>query len=162
MSDILSDLRWRYAVKKFDEDKTIPIAKMERIKEAFNLTATSYGLQPIRLVVLRNKEIQKQLVAHSFEQAQVLQASHVLIICIENKVDEAYINSYFKLVKKIRGTSDEILNPFKEITDEVLGLQEKGLSSVLLLPIGYRADDDMFSNFKKVRKNLDDSVLEIF
>ncbi|MEO8774657.1 MAG: nitroreductase family protein, partial [Gelidibacter sp.] len=45
--------------------------------------------------------------------------------------------------------------------DEILKLHEKELKSVLLLPVGYRAEDDMFSGFKKVRKKLHDAILEI-
>ena len=44
--------------------------------------------------------------------------------------------------------------------DRVLKLNEKGLKSVLVMPVGYRAKDDMFSDFKKVRKELAESVLE--
>ena len=45
--------------------------------------------------------------------------------------------------------------------DAILKLNEKELKSVLLLPVGYRAEDDMFSSFKKVRKKLHDAVLEM-
>ena len=45
--------------------------------------------------------------------------------------------------------------------DEILKLDEKGLKSVLLLPVGYRADDDMFSEFKKVRKPIEEAVIKI-
>ena len=45
--------------------------------------------------------------------------------------------------------------------DEVLGLKKRGLKSVLLLPIGYRANDDMFADFKKVRKPLNDSIITL-
>ena len=43
--------------------------------------------------------------------------------------------------------------------DAVLGLDKKGLKSVLILPIGYRAADDMFAGFKKVRKEVSESVI---
>ena len=57
--DILEHMKWRYAVKKFDAlKKYLPGPKVDRLKEAFNLTATSYGLQPITLLVIQNKEIQ--------------------------------------------------------------------------------------------------------
>ena len=46
--------------------------------------------------------------------------------------------------------------------DKLLGLNEKGLTSVLVLPVGYRAKDDMFSRMEKVRKSIEDSVIEIF
>jgi len=210
MTDIIKDLEWRYAVKKFDSSKEIEVAKLERIKKAFNLTATSYGLQPIKMVVLKNKDLQEQLVEFSFGQMQVAQASHVLILCIEKKIDTDYISSYFKKVKEIRGTSDSVLEPFKnalvseftkmdtkqiqqwainqvylamgnllticaaeqidacpmegflpESYDELLNLSSKGLCSVLALPIGYRAEDNMFSGFKKVRRDMENSIIYI-
>ncbi len=208
--DSIKDLEWRYAVKKFNSEKILPEEKIERLKQAFNLTATSYGLQPITLAVIHNKKIQNQLVEHSYKQQQVVQASHVLVICIQNEINESYINRYFEQVKKVRGTSQDILDPFKNALmadfskkeiheieqwsknqaylalgnllticalekidscpmegfvpssyDDILNLKEKGLTSVLVLPVGYRADDDMFSGFKKVRKNIEESIIEI-
>jgi len=210
MNDIVQDLNWRYAVKKFDAERLLSNEQLDRLKEIFKLTATSYGLQPVRLLVLQNKKLQQELVAHSYEQQQVAQASHVLVFCIEKEVNASYISNYFELVKKARGTSNEILNPFKEMMietfsnknaneiqawsknqaylilgtlltacaiekidacpmegfdpaayDELLGLSEKGISSVLVMPIGYRAKDDVFSTFKKVRKEVGKSVIEI-
>jgi nitroreductase / dihydropteridine reductase len=40
--------------------------------------------------------------------------------------------------------------------DEILGLKEKGLKSVVLLPLGFRADTDATANYKKVRKEASD------
>lgn len=210
MHDIVEDLKWRYAVKRFDEDRILPQEKLDILKEAFNLTATSYGLQPIKLVVLSDKELQKQLIPHSYSQPQVGQASHLLILCVENEVDSRYINSYFDRVKQVRGTSDEILDPFKDALledfskkepkeilewakkqaylalgnllticaleridscpmegflpaeyDRILDLPARGLTSVLVLPVGYRAGDDEFSGFKKVRRHLTDSIIDM-
>ena len=87
MGDSLERLEWRYAVKKFDPEAMLTEGQVDRLIRAFNLTATSYGLQPIRLVVLQNKEMQASLVQHSYGQKQVGQASHVLVICIEKKID---------------------------------------------------------------------------
>lgn len=210
MSDIIKNLEWRYAVKRFDNERILPPEKVELLKKAFNLTATSYGLQPIKLVVLRDKKIQEKLVPHSYNQPQVGQASHVLVLCIENNIDGGYITSYFKRVKQVRGTSEEILEPFRQSLvadfsskerreihewaknqaylalgnllticaveridscpmegfipseyDRLLDLESKGLSSVLVLPVGYRAKDDEFSGFKKVRRNMSDSVIDM-
>ena len=43
--------------------------------------------------------------------------------------------------------------------DSLLNLKEHNLRSVLLLPVGYRAKDDMFSQLKKVRKDLSETIL---
>jgi len=45
--------------------------------------------------------------------------------------------------------------------DEILGLAEKGLSSVVVLPIGYRAEDDKYASNKKVRFATDKVVVKI-
>ncbi len=207
----IAHLKWRYAVKKFDSERILSNEKVEGLKHAFNLTATSYGLQPIKMLLVQNKELQKQLVPCSYGQSQVENASHVLVICVEKVIDKEFITQYFKRVKSIRGTSDAILKPFKDSLvadfskreakevktwatnqaylalgnllsfcaleeidscpmegfipkeyDKLLGINEKGLTSVLVLPVGYRAKDDMFSRMEKVRKNIEDSVIEIF
>jgi len=49
----------------------------------------------------------------------------------------------------------------KEKFDEILGLTEKGLSSVLVLPIGYRALDDDHALKAKVRFESSELFLEI-
>jgi len=208
--NIIESLQWRYATKKFDKNKAVSDSKIEILKQAFNLTATSYGLQPLKLVVLANKEVQKKLVPASYNQQQVEQASHVLIICVENVVDEKYIRNYFELVKEKRGTSDALLSSFRDflISDfnkkteqeikqasvkqaylalgnlltvcavekidacpmegfdpkqysTILNIDEEKISPVLVLPVGYRASDDMFAEFQKVRKNLEDSIINI-
>ena len=45
--------------------------------------------------------------------------------------------------------------------NELLNLKERNLESVLVLPVGYRAADDMFSSLKKVRKPLSEVIVEI-
>jgi hypothetical protein len=41
----------------------------------------------------------------------------------------------------------------------LLGLDKLKLTSVLVLPVGYRATDDMFATLKKVRRDLDESII---
>jgi len=208
--NVIEQLKWRYATKKFDTTKALTKGQLKILKEAFNLTALSYGLQTLKLVIIQNKETREDLVKHSYGQRQVVDASHLLVICIQNEINEADVNSHFENIKAIRNTPDAILEPFKnqltstikampetnkkdwairqayialgnlmtvcaiekidscpmegfnpEAYDEALDLKIKGLRSVLLLPVGYRAEDDMFSTFKKVRKTIDNTVIEL-
>lgn len=207
--DMINALEWRYATKKFDESKIIDSDKIELLKNAFNLTPTSYGLQPLKLVVIKSQELKNKLFEHSYNQIQVKTASHVLVICIENTIDEKFIRHIFELQKEIRNVKDEIVNPFREFLikdfdkrseqdikewgknqaylamgnlltvcaaekidacpmegfvssayDDILGLKEKDLSSALVLPIGYRAKDDKFADFKKVRRSQEETIIE--
>ena len=100
----IESLQWRYATKKFDTTKKLSNTQISTLKEAFNLTATSYGLQPIKLVVIQNKKIQEKLVSASWNQQQIIQASHVLVICIQKDFTSKAVENYFDLVKKTRNT----------------------------------------------------------
>jgi len=118
--NIIDSLKWRYAVKKFDTNKELSEIQIETLKEAFNLTATSYGLQPLKLVIIKNKKIQEKLVPFSWNQQQILQASHLLVICVKDNYTTKELENYFNLVQKIRNTPDEVINPFKKfLTAEI-------------------------------------------
>ena len=194
----IENLEWRYAVKKFDDQKFLEEKQISTLKKAFNLTATSYGLQPIKLVIIKNKDIQQQLVKHSWNQQQIVQASHLLVICVDIKLDESDVERYFERVKEIRNTPDNIINSFKDYLkntiasktiedlvswgknqaylalgnlltvcanekidscpmegfisekyDEILKLKEKNITSVLVLPVGFRSQDDVMIHQKK-------------
>ncbi|WP_458626119.1 NAD(P)H-dependent oxidoreductase [Winogradskyella sp. PC D3.3] len=207
---IIEKLKWRYATKKFDATKTLSKEKLNTLKEAFNLTALSYGLQTIKLIVVEDKIVRERLVEVAYGQRQVVDASHLLVLCIQNEIDSADVNEHFETIKAIRNTPDAILEPFKEqmkstiegmqtdkkvswatkqayialgnlmtvcavegidscpmegfLPNELnrkLDLDKHGLSSVLLLPVGYRADDDLFADFKKVRQPISKTVIEL-
>ena len=59
MNKIIEDLNWRYATKAFDPTKDIAETDLETILEAFRLSASSFGLQPWKLFVVKNKEKNK-------------------------------------------------------------------------------------------------------
>lgn len=205
----IKQLQWRYATKKFDASKTLSKEKIDVLKQAFNLTATSFGLQTLKLLVIENKEQRAPLLQHSYNQKQVVDASHLLVICIQENIDVSDVNTYYKNIKAIRNTPDSILNPYKndliemmdrktiaerqqwsknqayialgnlmtvcaiegidacpmegfnpEAYNNHLNLNQLELKSVLLLPVGYRADNDMFATLKKVRKPITETVIE--
>ncbi len=110
----IEKLQWRYATKRFDPNKILSKEQIDILKQAFNLTATSFGLQPLKLVVVSNAELKKQLMKASFNQPQVRDASHLLILCIEEKIDHNFIIDHFRRVEDTRKTPREILEPFEK------------------------------------------------
>ncbi|ANW95153.1 NAD(P)H-dependent oxidoreductase [Wenyingzhuangia fucanilytica] len=112
--NIIESLEWRYATKKFDNTKKLSKEQLQTIKKAFNLTATSYGLQTLSLVIVETPEIREQLLPHAFNQKQIIDASHLLVLCYPNDFDGANVEEYFNRVKKKRNTPDEILKPFRD------------------------------------------------
>ena len=59
--DINSALAWRYATKKFDAFRKLSDEQLTTLLEAINLSATSYGLQPFRVVVVGDTSLREQL-----------------------------------------------------------------------------------------------------
>ncbi len=210
MTTIIDHLKWRYATKKFNPSKVLSPKKIDILKQAFNLTATSFGLQTITMLIVSNKEKRKPLVEHAYNQKQVFEASHLLVICIQDNITNDDVDNLFNTTQSIRNTPDHILDPYRmdlknmmqkmsieerqkwsinqayialgnlmtvcavegidscpmegfsaEHYDRILDLKSKNLKSALLLPVGYRADDDMFADFKKVRKTVDECTIEL-
>ena len=111
--NIIESLQWRYATKKFDSTKKLSKEQLQTIKEAFNLTATSYGLQALSLVIVENPKLREELLPHAFNQKQVTDASHLLVLCYPDVFDGTNVENYFNLVKKERNTPDDVLKPFR-------------------------------------------------
>jgi len=210
MTDIIKDLQWRYAVKKFDKNKKLSVQQIELLKQAFNLTPTSYGLQSIRLVIVTDEEKKNMLQKTAYDQEQVSTCSHLLVICsqtdfgtkdIERFIElniaaipekKAYFTKYGQTLKErfAQKTPSEIKNwaddqahialgnllnvcasakidscPMAgfepEKVNDYLGLKDKGLSAVILLPVGIRAKDDSHQFDPKVRRTLNEMIIDI-
>ena len=56
---VINNLKWRYATKKFDTSKKISPSDLETIKEAIQLSASSYGLQLYKVLILENTELRE-------------------------------------------------------------------------------------------------------
>ena len=61
MSTFIENQNWRYATKKFNSEKKISNSDLEILKEAIQLSTSSYGLQPYKVIIVENEEIRKQM-----------------------------------------------------------------------------------------------------
>ncbi|MBL4703622.1 MAG: NAD(P)H-dependent oxidoreductase [Flavobacteriales bacterium] len=208
--DIIENLKWRSATKKFDPSKKVSEADIETLIEAASLAPTSAGLQPFKLVIVRNQEIKAKMKAASYDQSQVVDASHVLVFAVQSEIGDRQIDDYLERVVEVRNVELASLAGYKEMISgflsmkddaakqdwaarqayialgtlitaaaemkidicpmegfdpmaiqEILDLKSKGLTPVVVLPVGYRADDDMYAKALKVRKSRENFVLNI-
>lgn len=109
----IEKLKWRYATKKFDPNRNISNSQIEVLKNSFNLTATSYGLQPLKMLVITNHKVKESLKPLAFNQSQITDCSHLLVICTKTNIDAAYVDSRFDLEKKVRDVSEESIQDFR-------------------------------------------------
>ncbi len=199
---VIEALNFRYATKKFNPDLLLTDDQVQTLIEAVRLTPTSYGLQLMKLVVVENKDLRLQLLPHAFAQNQVVDASHLFILCREREIFDQHVHDYVENMATQRGVEIDTLEGFRSMMlrsiaamseekreiwmnnqvyialgnllnacalleidatpmegfkpkefDEVLGLTELNLSSVLCIPIGYRAEDDANAFRKKIRRS---------
>jgi nitroreductase len=126
MNKIIEDLNWRYATKKFDQTKKIAFEDLETIKESLRLTPSSYGLQPIKYVFIEDSDLRKELREKSFNQSQITDASHLLVICSMRKITEEYIDNYIQNMANIRSVSIDSISGFGNyIKREILPLEKE-------------------------------------
>ena len=100
---VLAPLKWRYATKIFDASKKIPADQWAALEESLVLTPSSFGLQPWEFVVVTDQGIREQLVEHSWNQRQVADASHLLVIALRTDIDEAWCDRFIARVEDVRG-----------------------------------------------------------
>lgn len=208
--DLLDTLNWRYAAKAMNGEK-VAEDKIDRILEATRLAATSSGLQPFEVFVIKNQEVKEQIRPVAWNQSVITDCSHLLVFAAWDTYTPERINYMFDLTNEIRGFKNEGWENYRQMlldsypqkdeqenfehaarqayiafthaiiaaayekvdatplegfdateVDKILGLREKGLRSAVLLPLGYRKEDeDWLVNLVKVRKPMEDMVTVI-
>jgi len=94
----LQNLNWRFATKKFDPDKEVSAQDLEKILTAIRLAPTSFGLQPLHIYVITDKDLKNKLKVVSFSQPQVTDASCLLVFCARTDVKKR-IAEYIELTR---------------------------------------------------------------
>ena len=74
---------------------------MNQIKEAIQLTATSYGLQLFKVLDIEDKAIREKLLPASWGQTQISDASHLLVFCGYADVKDEHVDEYMNLKAEV-------------------------------------------------------------
>jgi nitroreductase len=108
----LQQLKWRYATKQFDPSKTIADDVWHVLEQSMVLAPSSFGLQPWKFIVVRNPEVRQELLANSWKQAQVVDASHYVVFAIKKNITEADVDRYINHQAATHGVEAESLAGF--------------------------------------------------
>lgn len=104
--ELLDKLNWRYATKTMNGN-VVPEEKVERILEAARLAATSSGLQPFEIIVVKNKDLKEKIREVGWNQSVITESSHLLVFAAWDTYTEERINYMFDLTNEIRGFENE-------------------------------------------------------
>jgi len=120
MSIYIDDLNWRYATKKFDANKEVSPQDLQTLLEAIQLTASSYGLQPYEIIVVKDAALREKLKAHSWNQTQITDSSEILVFANKTQITSSYIDSYLKDIAHTRGLKIEDLEGLKDMLESTI------------------------------------------
>jgi nitroreductase len=106
--ELINDLKWRYATKRYTTEK-VPAEQLETILEAIRLSASSIGLQPYSVLVIKDEELRKKIQPIAYNQPQITEASHLLIFAAWDNVTSERVEEYLNDTINTRKVSRESL-----------------------------------------------------
>lgn len=110
---VLEQLKWRYATKKFDPAKKIAPDLWAKLEAAAIHAPSSYGIQPWTFVVVTDPEVRTRLHPVSYNQPQILDASHLVVFAAKNPPTADDIGAHVARTAEVRGATVEALDGFK-------------------------------------------------
>ena len=122
----IENLYWRYATKKFDNEKDLSEEDLEKLLESLRLSASSYGLQPYEIFIIKDMETRKKLKEAAWNQPQLTDSSHVIVFANFKKIEEAHIDAYLDNIAETRNISRESLEGMENmLKNTILAFSEE-------------------------------------
>jgi len=116
---LLEALDWRYAVKRFSDEK-ITVTELKQLINATRLSASSYGLQPYTLIVVESDSIRQQLLPFSYGQNKIAISSHLIVFAAHTQIGNATVDRYIDKAIQITNASNSTLKFMSEHMKSVL------------------------------------------
>lgn len=127
--EIIHKMKWRYATKKFDPTRKVSTADLAIIKEAVQLSVSSYGLQLYKVFVIEDQELRNKLKPISWNQGQITTASHLFVFCNYTEVKESDVFDFIRATAQSRNISFEQMKGYGDFIisklDEKSDIQKK-------------------------------------
>jgi len=98
--DMFTAIETRRAVKQYDPEHRMTEEEIERLFSLALLSPTAFNIQNWRFVLLRDPELRKQVRAVAWNQAQVTDASLLVVLCADLKSWEKEPVRYWKNTPK--------------------------------------------------------------
>lgn len=112
---IESALQWRYATKKYDTTREISAADWTTLTQSLVHAPSSYGLQPLRYLVIEKPELRAKLREVSWGQSIITDASKLIVMLSKENVNETDVEHYIDRIANVRGIPKEGLAGFRDM-----------------------------------------------
>lgn len=136
---LIDNLKWRYATKKFNPYKKVTDDDLQKLKEAIQLSASSYGLQHYKVLIIEDKKTREALKTASWNQEQITDCSHLFVFCNYSTIKDANIDDYIRLKAKTQSIDLESIKGYGGFMKEKLALKTEAEKSIWLMNQTYLA-----------------------
>lgn len=111
-NELLQSLSWRYATKEFDTQKKISTKTWDAIEQSMVLTPSSFGLQPWKFITITDPETKEALLPHSWNQRQVVDCSHMVVLCAKSPIGDTDIDTWLDRLTEVREVERDSLEGY--------------------------------------------------
>lgn len=108
-------LTWRYATKIFDPAKKLSTEELQPVLEAMRLAPSSFGLPLWKAIIITNVDLRTRLRAAAWNQSQITDASHLIVLAIRRTIDEQLVDTYIATTAEVRNTSIESISGYSDM-----------------------------------------------
>ena len=120
---LIENLNWRYATKQFDPTRQISNEDLAKLKTAIQLSASSYGLQLYKVLIVENKDLRAKLHPASWGQTQIVDASHLLVFCHYDPLQDGHVDDFVALKAEKMGIAVDDLAGYGDFIKSKLATQ---------------------------------------
>ncbi|WP_417611899.1 NAD(P)H-dependent oxidoreductase [Owenweeksia hongkongensis] len=121
----IENLKWRYATKKFDPKKQISNGDLEFLKQAIQLSVSSYGLQLYKVLIIKDPQIRQQLRAASYNQSQITDASKLVVFAHHRLLTSETIDEFITRTAMAQGKNFDDLKGYGTHIKDAVGSKIK-------------------------------------
>lgn len=123
---LISRLKWRSATKKFDPTKKISTSDWRALEETLVLSPSSFGLQPWKFIVVDNPDLRTQLRAHAWNQSQITDASHLVVLAVKKNLSKADVARFVDRIAAVRKIERASLSEYENMMLGFIGKKDQG------------------------------------
>jgi nitroreductase len=139
---IIDSLNWRYATKVFNSEKIISDEDINAVLESARLSPSSIGMEMWKFIVVKNKDIRAQLKEAGYNQPQISDASHLIVITYRTDSADNLTKERLERTAKVHKDGQGNLEGLKSMLENAItqkladGTLDSWIKSQAYIPLG--------------------------
>ena len=116
--------------------RKIPSDTWKALEQSLILTPSSYGLQPWKFYVVKDRGLRERLLPNSWNQAQITDASHLVVFAQKKDLTIVDIDHYVDRIAEVRNVPGASINGFKQMMMGLVGHAEEWAGRQVYIALG--------------------------